>query len=88
MPRVDLNASSAIVTGGASGIGEACAHQLAALGSSVVVVDLQEDRGRAVAAAVRIAKQEQFRGKTIVVILPDSGERYLSSILFEGMFEI
>ena len=44
--------------------------------------------GAAVAGAVRIAKEEQFRGKTIVVILPDSGERYLSSILFEGMFEI
>ena len=43
--------------------------------------------GAAVAAAVRIAKEEQFRGKTIVVILPDSGERYLSSALFEGMFE-
>jgi len=44
--------------------------------------------GAAVAAAVRLAKEEQFRGKTIVTILPDSGERYLSSILFEGMFEI
>jgi cysteine synthase A len=44
--------------------------------------------GAAVAAAVRIAREEQFRGKTIVVILPDSGERYLSSVLFEGMFEI
>ena len=44
--------------------------------------------GAAVAVAVRIAKEEQFRGKTIVTILPDSGERYLSSILFEGMFEI
>jgi cysteine synthase A len=44
--------------------------------------------GAAVAAAVRIAKEEQFRGKTIVVILPDSGERYLSSVLFEGMFDI
>ncbi len=43
--------------------------------------------GAAVAAAVRIAKEEQFRGKTIVTVLPDSGERYLSSILFEGMFE-
>jgi cysteine synthase A len=43
--------------------------------------------GAAVAAAVRIAKEEQFRGQTIVTILPDSGERYLSSILFEGMFE-
>ena len=44
--------------------------------------------GAAVAAAVRIAKEEQFRGKTIVTVLPDSGERYLSSMLFEGMFEI
>src|SRR5437763_389816 len=43
--------------------------------------------GAAVAAAVRIAKEEQFQGKTIVVILPDSGERYLSTILFEGMFD-
>ena len=43
--------------------------------------------GAAVTAAVRLAKEEQFRGKTIVVILPDSGERYLSTVLFEGMFE-
>jgi len=43
--------------------------------------------GAAVAVAVRMAKEEQYRGKTIVTILPDSGERYLSSILFEGMFE-
>jgi cysteine synthase A len=44
--------------------------------------------GAAVAATVRLAKEEQFRGKTLVTVLPDSGERYLSSILFEGMFEI
>jgi cysteine synthase A len=43
--------------------------------------------GAAAAVAVRLAKQEEFRGKMIVAILPDSGERYLSSILFEGMFE-
>jgi cysteine synthase A len=43
--------------------------------------------GAAVAAAVRLAREDQFRGKTIVVILPDSGERYLSSVLFEGMFD-
>ena len=43
--------------------------------------------GAAVAAAVRLGKQDEFRGKTIVTVLPDSGERYLSSILFEGMFE-
>ena len=49
MPRVNLEGSSSIVTGGASGIGEACARQLAALGSKVVVADLNEERGTAVA---------------------------------------
>lgn len=43
--------------------------------------------GAAVAAAVRIAKKPENKNKVIVVILPDSGERYLSSILFEGIFD-
>jgi len=41
--------------------------------------------GAAVAAAVRLAQQDEFAGKTIVVILPDGAERYLSTALFEGL---
>ena len=43
--------------------------------------------GAAAAVAVRLAKQPEYAGKTIVVILPDLAERYLSSALFEGMFD-
>lgn len=41
--------------------------------------------GAAAAVAVRLARLEEFAGKTIVTILPDAGERYLSTVLFEGI---
>ncbi|MBD1586737.1 cysteine synthase A [Pseudomonas typographi] len=42
--------------------------------------------GAAMAAAVRLAEKPEMQGKTLVVILPDSGERYLSSMLFADLF--
>jgi cysteine synthase len=41
--------------------------------------------GAAAAVAIRLANEEEFAGKTIVTILPDSGERYLSTALFENL---
>jgi len=43
--------------------------------------------GAAIAVALRLARLDEFKGKTIVAILPDAGERYLSGPLFEGLFD-
>jgi len=41
--------------------------------------------GAAVSVAVRLGKLSEFAGKTIVTVLPDAAERYLSTTLFEGI---
>ncbi len=61
---MDISAASAIVTGGASGIGAACARGLAARGAKVVVADLNEELGRQVA--------EEIAGAFVKVDVTDS----------------
>src|SRR6476619_6743000 len=48
-PRMELNGTSAVVSGGASGLGEATARVLAAAGATVVIADLNQDRGKQIA---------------------------------------
>jgi cysteine synthase A len=43
--------------------------------------------GAAIVVALRLARSDEFKGKTIVAILPDAGERYLTGPLFEGIFD-
>ena len=69
---MDIEGASAIVTGGASGIGAAVARQLAARGAKVVVADLDAELGRAVAediggvfAAVDVTNTEQIEGAIV-----------------------
>ncbi len=52
LPDMELNGTSAIISGGASGLGEATARMLAAAGATVVVADLNEDRGKQVAGEI------------------------------------
>ncbi len=52
LPAMELNATAAIVSGGASGLGEATVRELAAAGSKVVIADLNEERGKALAGEV------------------------------------
>lgn len=47
---MDVSNGSAIITGGGSGLGEACARRLAGLGAKCVIIDLNEEKGQAVAA--------------------------------------
>jgi cysteine synthase len=59
-----------------------CARKLAAQEGILAGISC----GAAAAVALRVAAEPAMKGKTIVVILPDSGERYLTSVLYEGMF--
>ena len=73
---MDITGASAVVTGGASGIGAAAARALAAKGAKVVVADLQEDKGRQVADEIggRFVKVDVTRTDDIVAAVEAAGE--------------
>jgi NAD(P)-dependent dehydrogenase (short-subunit alcohol dehydrogenase family) len=73
---MDITGASAVVTGGASGIGAAAARALAAKGAKVVVADLQEDKGRQVADEIggRFVKVDVTKTEDIVAAVEAAGE--------------
>ena len=73
---MDITGASAVVTGGASGIGAAVARLLAQRGAKVVVADLQEDRGRQVADEIggRFAKVDVTRTEDIIAAVEAAQE--------------
>ncbi|MGW5159960.1 SDR family NAD(P)-dependent oxidoreductase, partial [Nonomuraea wenchangensis] len=86
---MDVNGSSAIISGGASGLGEATARELARAGATVVVADLNEERGKSVAdeiggvfAKTDVSDEEQVQaavdaavatGKPLRVVVNSAG---------------
>ncbi|MBO7741870.1 MAG: pyridoxal-phosphate dependent enzyme, partial [Victivallales bacterium] len=80
IPKVmDASLATEILTVNADDAGE-CARRCAA--SEGILIGISG--GAALHAAIRLAERPEFQGKTIVVILPDCGERYLSTWLFDN----
>ena len=73
---LDLNGASALVTGGASGLGEGCARKLAANGIKVLIADLDEERGNAVAGELggMYVKADVADGEQMEVAVATAGE--------------
>ena len=78
MPRMNLEGSSSIVTGGASGIGEASARQLAAAGSKVVIADLNAEKGEAENLAKHL---DRYVLPDPDLVIRTSGEARISNFL-------
>ena len=77
--KITLRLIPALLAVTFSGGAFAAAFQLTGQSASGVGI---ANAGAAAAAALRLAKDPAYKGKTIVVVLPDSGERYLSTPLF------
>lgn len=73
---LDLNGASALVTGGASGLGEGCARRLASAGAKVLIADLDEERGNAVASELSgmFVKADVADAEQMQVAIDTAGE--------------
>ncbi|ADH70543.1 SDR family NAD(P)-dependent oxidoreductase [Nocardiopsis dassonvillei] len=87
---MDLNAISALVSGGASGLGEATARELASAGATVVVADLNAERGEAVAKEiggvfVRTDVSQEDQVKAAVQAAVDTGKPFRVAVSCAGI---
>ena len=73
---LDVNGIAAVVTGGASGLGEGCARKLAANGANVLIADLDEDKGNAIATELggMFVKADVADGEQMQVVMETAAE--------------
>lgn len=85
---MSLSGKSVVVTGGASGMGEACASLIASRGARIAIGDIQSDRGESVVGRIRSAGGSAFFSRTDVTLRPDVDTLFARALAEHGRIDV